>query len=831
MAAVGFVLAGRDAEPVLAEPAIPWPLLAAGFLVAALVTVRVSLGDRTHAAGLTEIPLVLGILFTPVNWLLAAGLIGTSIALAVRRGETWARLALRLAAFAAGVAAALLVYEAVLADADPLAVRGVAAMFAATAVASLAGAVAIFLHDRLVEDYVGAYELATALAVALAMTVAGTSLGLAVGGLLTTRPYLALLLLPPALVLASGYLIYLAQQRQRDELAFLNTLTRAANEAARVEDAMVSLLGLVRRRFDVDIAAMTLLPVGESEAGLFAQLGPGRSTTGVVRLDPARSARASTFLASLDSSVRLRAKDLAAHDVDALVDGTPEQAAVVPVAGRTRSVGSLVLASPLDGSFSTADLALLDAIGAQAGAALEAGRLEKSLEQLVELQDQLRHSAYHDALTGLPNRTLFNERLSHAVIRQARQPRPLAVLFIDLDDFKAANDTFGHETGDWLLTTVAERLEGSLRAGDSVARLGGDEFAILLEETPSEEVSRIAERLVAAIARPFSVGGDEIRLSASVGAALSAGGKSADELLRNADVAMYRAKAQGKGRHNLYDEDMREKIFRPLQLKRRLEGAIARDELSLHFQPIFDLGTRRMSGAEALLRWHDPELGSVPPSEFIPLAEETGLIVPMGHWALTRACETARAWQGRRSGSPPWVSVNVSASQFDERKFPDYVAKTLAGAGLDPGQLVLEITERACLSDDGSAQRAFAILRKLGVRIALDDFGTGYSSLGVLEGFPVSILKLDRSFIQSLQAERDAPLLREILRMAASLKLVTVGEGIEHPEQLERLAELGCMLGQGYLLARPLEAAGLTALLDEEDGVAPARAASAGIGA
>lgn len=326
----------------------------------------------------------------------------------------------------------------------------------------------------------------------------------------------------------------------------------------------------------------------------------------------------------------------------------------------------------------------------------------------------------------------------------------------------------------------------------------------------------MAERIIEAMRQPFRIGADKIRLTASVGLALSNGGWSADELLGNADVAMYRAKAQGKAQFKIFDPTMREQLFRPLQLKQRLEGAIARGDMFLNYQPIFDLATMRMRGAEALLRWHDPQLGPVPPSEFIPLAEETGLIVPIGQWVLRRACEQARLWQKHAAGTPPWVSVNVSPLQLEERKFPDQLARVLVEVGIQPEQLVVEVTESTCLGDDGSALRAFGLLRKLGVQVALDDFGSGHSSLGVLQGFPVSVLKLDRSFVQPLAEERDTPLLREILRMAASLGLDTIGEGVEHAYQLGKLRDFGCKLGQGFLFSKPVDSGAVAALLDEE---------------
>jgi len=451
-----------------------------------------------------------------------------------------------------------------------------------------------------------------------------------------------------------------------------------------------------------------------------------------------------------------------------------------------------------------------------------------------ELEAQLQHNAFHDALTGLANRALFADRLEHALARTDRQAAPAAVLFVDLDDFKAVNDGAGHSSGDQLLVAVAERLRRVLRPGDTVARLGGDEFAVLLEDAvDAAHTQAAADRLLAALSEPFSgIGGadEQVRITASVGIAMGAAGQhDAAELLRHADVAMYAAKEAGKGRSAVFAPDMDSAIIGQLQLKAELARAVERGEFTVHYQPTVELATGRLAGVEALVRWQHPERGLVPPLDFIPLAEQTGLIVPIGRFVLREACRQMSAWHRDYSTRPPMtVSVNLSARELDEPGLVGWVQEALEEAQLDPAHLVLEITESLLLVDLPTTVGTLLELRALGVRLAVDDFGTGYSSLAYLENLPVDILKIDKSFVDRIAdlapgsaEEADGGAQRSVMVSAISqlghaLSLQMVAEGIEQPEQVTRLRGLDCQYGQGYYFARPLPADALAELLHRQ---------------
>ena len=443
------------------------------------------------------------------------------------------------------------------------------------------------------------------------------------------------------------------------------------------------------------------------------------------------------------------------------------------------------------------------------------------------LEEQLLHQAFHDSLTGLANRALFTDRVQHALsLGERGAGPPLAVLFIDLDDFKTINDSLGHEAGDQLLRAAAQRLDESLRSSDTAARLGGDEFGVLVEdiEGPQDAV-RVAERIIETVGMPFSIHGREVVLRPSVGIAVSLKRRSTHtELLRNADLAMYKAKRMGKGGYALFEPEMHSVVLERMQLKADLESAIGDGQLELHYQPIIDLQTRAVVGTEALIRWNHPTRGLVPPLDFIPIAEETDQIIRIGDWVIREACAQAKRWQDARPQRLLSMTVNLSAVQLQRPGLVASVKDAVVDSGLDPSHLTLEITESALMTDVDGIVNVLRDLKSLGVRIAVDDFGTGYSSLGYLQRFPLDILKIDRSFIREVdKGPEHAVLAHAVIELAGALSLQAIAEGIETIKQSFALQALGCTHGQGYYFSPPRAASDVEAMLVVEDDLATHR--------
>jgi diguanylate cyclase len=422
--------------------------------------------------------------------------------------------------------------------------------------------------------------------------------------------------------------------------------------------------------------------------------------------------------------------------------------------------------------------------------------------------------ALRDSLTGLASAALLSDRIDHALLRRDRSGRPVSLLFIDLDGFKSINDRYGHGVGDKLLMQVGHRLHDSVRAHDTPSRIGGDEFAVLLEGYPDEiAAAAVAERILTAVREPMNFHGREMRIDASVGIALAADGDKAEDLLRNADAAMYVAKKEGRGRYQVYDARAHQTVLERLDLVAELKHAIDLHEFELHYQPIVSLDGGRITGVEALIRWRHPSRGMLAPLNFIPVAEESGLIIEIGRWILKEACREVSAWRDRIGAVPLSLSVNISGRQLQDATLVDDVRSALSESQIDPSHLVLEITETVFMDDVDVIMERLEQLKKLGVRLALDDFGTGYSSLGYLDRFPIDIIKIDKTFVDRISSTSDDALAQAIIRLSETFKLSTVAEGIEEELQADRLAQLGCRLGQGFLFSRPIPPTDLLGLL------------------
>ena len=425
-------------------------------------------------------------------------------------------------------------------------------------------------------------------------------------------------------------------------------------------------------------------------------------------------------------------------------------------------------------------------------------------------EEQLTHQAFHDPVTGLANRALFAERVRHAIARNRREHRGIAVVFLDLDDFKTINDSLGHAAGDEVLAEVAKRLATSVRASDTAARFGGDEFALLLEDIDDvQEAADTAERVLESLAMPLRVAHKELSLRCSIGISVveQDAPAGAEELIRDADAAMYRAKRDGKGSYRMFEPEMHEGVLARLELRTDLQRAIATEQLELHYQPLVRLEDGSVFGVEALLRWRHPERGLIPPGQFIPLAEETGLIIPIGRWVLREGCRHARRLRDALpSEAAPTMSINLSVKQLQHSDVIADVRDAVQEAGIDPSALTLEITESVLMADTELAVMRLEELKALGVRLALDDFGTGYSSLSYLSRFPVDVLKMDRSFLHDGATPETSELASAVLALGTTLRLQVVAEGIELSEQWTSLRDLGCEFGQGFFFARPMDA-------------------------
>jgi diguanylate cyclase (GGDEF)-like protein len=599
-------------------------------------------------------------------------------------------------------------------------------------------------------------------------------------------------------------------ERNVAQQAAVARLGQRAIEGRNLQELMEVLVETVRTVLAVDVVAVLELDANGEALRVRAALGARAIDHGHVRVPMPADPRSRAALLGPDPLIVEDWATEAGLALPAFLHdaGTASSVSMLIHGGRA-PFGVLSIQSGRRRSFAQDELDFMHAIANLLAQASERGRSEADI----------RHQALHDPLTGLPNRTLFVDRLVVALAQAQRRDAWVAVLFLDVDNFKLVNDSLGHGPGDDLLLKLSSRLDESLRAGDTMARFGGDEFVIICGDIAgAEEAIAIAERTTAVLRDPFVLGEVEHRVTTSIGIALSRGAdRDAEDLIREADAAMYRAKERGRGGYEIYDEAMRALATARLRTENQLAQALSKGELRLAYQPIVALDSGQTVGVEALVRWQHPERGTVAPLDFIPIAEDTGLIVPIGEWVLTEACRQHAEWRRSRPDAPPlWMSVNLSARQVVLPNLPHVVAAALRETDMEPADLRLELTESSLMEDPELALATMNELRDLGIGLVLDDFGTGYSSLAYVQRFPIAVLKVDRSFVANLGHESSgSAIVAAVVNMAHGLRIDVVAEGVETETQAAALEALGCQYAQGYLYGRPMPAGDLRPLLAE----------------
>jgi diguanylate cyclase (GGDEF)-like protein len=796
--------------PVFTAPSLPWWMFAIAFFAAARLAAMDSPRRGTQAITLAAAPFVVGLFHATPLALLLSYVVGTALAAATRRPLAIWQTAFDVARFAVFAAIGIWAFRTISGSPTLPVWHSALGAVAATAITVLRRGLSegVALRPRERESWVdvGNHLRAAYVAAAASMCI----------GIMAVRliPVDRLALVPLAVVTFTVLMTHRAWVRERYDHEAAEFLIGAVDALAgrELEPSIVLLLNRARAIFHAEIAQLTVFPSQPAEKAFRTTVRHGRPDEVMVALG---LGELDDVLEAETAGVIVRAGGEDDPSSEMLGRRGVGEAMVALLRGESRMIGSLMVGGHLDArTFDSRDLRLFRTLATRTTAILENSRMERSIARLTELQEQLTHQAYHDSLTDLANRSLFGQQIEQALRRSAEGSASVAVIFLDIDDFKGVNDTLGHAAGDALLVEVAARIRGCLRRPDTAARLGGDEFALLIEDVDSAiEAEHVARRVLHVLSEPFTVAGTSVTVRASLGIAVADNSDAnATSLMRHADVAMYVAKGAGRNRYVLFAPGMESEVVQRRKLRGELEHAMELSQFILHYQPVVNLITGEITAVEALVRWHHPLRGIVAPGEFIGVAEESGLIMQLGEWVLRTACATTLQFQ-RLQATALAVCVNVSVVQLNSPTFVDDVLAIVKETGLAPDTLILELTESMFVEDTAIVIAKLDALRTAGIRVAIDDFGTGYSSLSYLRRLPVDILKIAKPFVDDLAGGAEEDFTRAIVTIADALQLHVIAEGIEAASQVTRLLSLGCLAGQGYHLCHPLPAVEIEQLL------------------